>query len=50
LLHDVRDDLRLPKLPVVIAESGDNNVDQFPDKLDKLNLTKNTVIILFCAN
>jgi hypothetical protein len=50
LFHDVRENLRLPKLPAVIAESGENNVDQFLDKLDKLNLTKNTVIILICAN
>ncbi len=41
MFHDVREDLRLPKLPAVIAESEDNNVDQFLEKLDKLHLTKN---------
>ena len=45
MFHDVREDLRLPKLPAVIAESGDNNVDQFFEKSDKLHLTKNTAII-----
>lgn len=49
-LLTVNQKCQLPKLPAVIAESGDNNVDQFLDKLDTLNLTKNTVIILLCAN